>query len=323
MMSIAIYTLTSELHDEQVVSVVTEQFLHSLHLEYEFRGSDFSDYGSHALDLIYIRTGGTEGLFKGLLPELQRKSYRPFFLLTSGKSNSLAASLEILSYLRQQGLKGEVLHGSADYIKQRVMLLQRVGEAMKQLHGSRLGVIGEPSDWLISSGVAPVEIRRQLGIQLVHIPMLELQVLIEQTPEHAVDESSDREEIRQALPGAVRIYEALRLLVEKHRLQGFTIRCFDLLRQVQNTGCLALARLNEERDGWYEGTLDFKRVVLVPGTGKHEYRDTHFVADCKAVSGLDCYNRIVDYLQGRVDHRSQFPSSKGKNFKFKYLGMWK
>lgn len=85
----------------------------------------------------------------------------------------------------------------------------------------------------------------------------------------------------------------------------------------------ALARLNEERDGWYEGTLDFKRVVLVPGTGKHEYRDTHFVADCKAVSGLDCYNRIVDYLQGRVDHRSQFPSSKGKNFKFKYLGMWK
>ena len=84
-----------------------------------------------------------------------------------------------------------------------------------------------------------------------------------------------------------------------------------------------LARLNEERDGWYEGTLDFKRVVLVPGTGKHEYRDTHFVADCKAVSGLDCYNRIVDYLQGRVDRRSQFPSSKGKNFKFKYLGMWK
>ena len=85
----------------------------------------------------------------------------------------------------------------------------------------------------------------------------------------------------------------------------------------------ALARLNEERDGWYEGTRDFQSVVLVPGTGKHEYRDTHFVADCKAVSGLDCYNRIVDYLQGRVDHRSQFPSSKGKNFKFKYLGMWK
>lgn len=84
-----------------------------------------------------------------------------------------------------------------------------------------------------------------------------------------------------------------------------------------------IALLNEEREGWYEGSLDFKRVILIPATGKHEYRDTHFVARCKAVSGLDCYNRIVDYLQTRVDRRSQFPSAKGKNFKFSYLGMWK
>ena len=82
-------------------------------------------------------------------------------------------------------------------------------------------------------------------------------------------------------------------------------------------------RLNEERQGWYEGVLDFKRVVMVPSTGKHEYRDTHFVARCKALSGIDCYNRIVEHLRDRVDGRSQFPSAKGKNFHFKYLGMWK
>ncbi|MCD8211247.1 MAG: hypothetical protein LUC37_06870, partial [Prevotella sp.] len=84
-----------------------------------------------------------------------------------------------------------------------------------------------------------------------------------------------------------------------------------------------LAHLNEERPGWYEGSLDFKRVVLVPITGKHEYRDTHVVINCKATSGLDCYNRIVEHLRSRVDSRSQFPSAKGKNFKFRYLGMWK
>ncbi len=84
-----------------------------------------------------------------------------------------------------------------------------------------------------------------------------------------------------------------------------------------------LAHLNEERPGWYEGTLDFKRVVLVPITGKHEYRDTHVVVNCKALSGLDCYNRMVEHLRSRVDSRSQFPSAKGKNFKFRYLGMWK
>lgn len=85
----------------------------------------------------------------------------------------------------------------------------------------------------------------------------------------------------------------------------------------------AATRLNEEHPGWYEGELDFKRVVLVPSTGKHEYRDTRFVVRCKANSGLDCYNRIVDHLRGRVDSRSQFPSAKGKNFHYKYLGMWK
>lgn len=84
-----------------------------------------------------------------------------------------------------------------------------------------------------------------------------------------------------------------------------------------------VARLNQEREGWYEAQLDFKRVVMIPSTGKHEYRDTHFVANVKAISGIDAYNRVVDHLRGRVDGRSQFPSAKGKNFKFRYLGMWK
>ena len=81
-----------------------------------------------------------------------------------------------------------------------------------------------------------------------------------------------------------------------------------------------LQKLNEENYGWYEGSMDFKRVLLVPGTGKFQYRDTHFVARVKASSGLDCYNRIVEHLQERVDERSQFPSAKGKNFKFRFLG---
>ncbi|MBR6138754.1 MAG: hypothetical protein IKQ12_04200 [Prevotella sp.] len=85
----------------------------------------------------------------------------------------------------------------------------------------------------------------------------------------------------------------------------------------------SVARLSEIREGWYEGSVDFKRVVLVPTTGKHEYRDTHFVVFCKANSGIDCYNRMIEHLRSRVDSRSQFPSAKGKNFKFRFLGRWK
>lgn len=233
MEKIAIYTLTSELHDEKAVSAVTNEFLQSIGISYDLKGSDYSDYGTSILSLIYVRTGGTEGIFKQLLPELQTKSSRPFYLLTSGKSNSLAASMEILSYLRQHGIRGEIIHGSTTYIAQRIRLLEIVEQACRQLQGSRLGIIGQPSDWLISSHADKAVVRERLGIELVDIPM---QTLIDKVGNACED----------VMSGALRIYEALKDIVRDYRLQGFTLRCFDLLTAVKNTGCLALAKLNSE-----------------------------------------------------------------------------
>ena len=245
-MNIGVYTLTSELHDEQAVGAVTQEFLNSLDVAYEFKGSDYADYGTHSLDLIYVRTGGTEGIFKRLLPELRAKSERPFYLLTSGKSNSLAASMEILSYLRQNDFKGEIIHGDADYISKRIRLLAKVGEARKSLKGCRLGIIGEPSDWLISSHADKEAVMRRLGISLIDIPMQELLDVMAVTPLRATSEQAPTDAIRSALPVAEQIYDALKTIIERHQLQGFTIRCFDLLTAVHNTGCLALAKLNAE-----------------------------------------------------------------------------
>ena len=245
-MSIGIFTLTSELHDEQAVSKVTQAFLNSLEVDFEMKGIDYGSYGSHDLNLIYVRTGGTEGIFKKMLPMLQVQSNRPFYLLTSGKSNSLAASMEILSFLQQKGLKGEIIHGSAEYISHRIQLLAKVEETHRKLNGCRLGIIGQPSDWLISSTVDSNVVREKLDIELVEIPMEELLEAIENTPETEQREISNNEAIQKALPMAGRIYNALKGLVKEYHLQGFTLRCFDLLTAVHNTGCLALARLNSE-----------------------------------------------------------------------------
>ena len=244
---ITIYTLTSPLHDEKEINTATQVFLSSLGIEYDMKGDDFSEYGSHTLDLIYIRTGGTEGRFLQRLPQLrQQADGRQFLLLTSGKSNSLAASMEILSYLRQQGIGGEIIHGSADYIGQRIQLLHRVELALQTLKGCRLGIVGKPSDWLISSSYDSDIIAQRLGIEMVEIEMKELQDIIDATPEETpnTQHPSANTQISRALPGANRIHQALKTLVERHRLQGFTIRCFDLLSSHHNTGCLALARLN-------------------------------------------------------------------------------
>lgn len=81
-------------------------------------------------------------------------------------------------------------------------------------------------------------------------------------------------------------------------------------------------RLNDQQPGWYEATMHFKRVIVVPETGKFDYRDTTFSARLKAYSGMDCYNRLTDHLRNRtdIDPRSQFPSAKGKNFQYTFLG---
>lgn len=270
MVHTAIFTLTSELHDEQAVDAVTKDFLGSLGIEYLFRGSDYSDYGTHTLNLIFVRTGGTEGIFKRLLPMLCKKSARPFYLLTSGKSNSLAASMEILSYLRQNNLSGEIIHGRPEYITSRILLLEKVEGARKKMNGCRLGVIGKPSDWLISSYADYGIVKQRLGIELADVPMNELLDTIAAIPEEMPSESSDREIIREALPGANRIYKALRDIIDRQQLQGFTLRCFDLLSTVKNTGCLALAKLNSEGfvagcEGDVPAMLSMKIIQSVTG----------------------------------------------------------
>ena len=82
-----------------------------------------------------------------------------------------------------------------------------------------------------------------------------------------------------------------------------------------------LDALNEPKEGWYEATLMFKRVVQIRTTNKFQYRDTRFKVRLKAVSPMDCYNRVVEHLRNRqdVDPRSQFPSAKSANFVYTFL----
>ena len=83
-----------------------------------------------------------------------------------------------------------------------------------------------------------------------------------------------------------------------------------------------LIQLMEENIGWYRCKLGFKRVLPIPGTMKFQYKDTSIEVCLKGNSGQDCYNRIIHYLQNRsdIDMRSQYPSAKGNNFVFEYLG---
>ncbi len=264
----AIYTITSGLHNENEVSRLSDQFLSGIFPDgnFEFRGSSFQDFGTHTLDIIYVRTGGAEGIFRSLLPEMLSRGISRYYLLTSGKSNSLAASLEILSYLGQQGLKGEVLHGSPEYLRSRINALETVAIARQKLHGARIGVIGEPSDWLISSHADPVALMDRIGVKLESIPMEELvQEIGRSKADAAPSEVPMADNVRASYPGATQIYHALEVIVQNHKLNALTLRCFDLLSSVGNTGCLALASFNA--DGFpasCEGDVPALLSMMIP-----------------------------------------------------------
>ena len=63
-------------------------------------------------DFVMIATGGVENLFTRLLPRLKQ----PVRLIADGRNNSLAAALEILSFLRCGVSEGEIINGSTEQI---------------------------------------------------------------------------------------------------------------------------------------------------------------------------------------------------------------
>ena len=95
----------------------------------------------------------------------------------------------------------------------------------------RLGVVGKPSDWLIASNVDYKDVLETMNLELVDVP---------------IEEMTSLGEVDPGMAGAEAVYQRLKEIVIKYNLQGVTLRCFDLLSTVKNTGCIALSKLNDE-----------------------------------------------------------------------------
>ena len=177
-MKAAIYSISSSLH-RGLPSLEEDPFLYSIQAElgssFMLFGEDFSTWGTFPDSFIYVRTGGTEGIFRSLGLDGNIR------LLTSGRDNSLAAAMEILAFIKSSGGEGRILHGTPEQIASSMAEQDNTGYSGKFLPipridfgGARLGVIGRPSDWLIASGLDYDAARKKLGLELVNIPISEL-----------------------------------------------------------------------------------------------------------------------------------------------------
>lgn len=210
----------------------------------DLRRVELSGYLKDSFALLYVASGGSEGYFLEVFEKLKD---RTCYILTSGESNSLAASMEILSYLKKHGGKGQILHGDVATVAGRIRALRNAHQALDALRGAKLGCVGAPSAWLIASDYDPETVEKKLGVGFVSIAMEELLAEIEKKryedneyTELFKRASFDRGEIEKALY----IYGAFKRLVDRYGLSGVSVRCFDLLDAVRSTGCLGLSILN-------------------------------------------------------------------------------
>ncbi len=144
-------------------------------------------------------------------------------------------------------MRGDVAKGKVCHIKEYDM--------GRILEGHRIGVVGKPSDWLISSDVDYATAKARLGVEIVDIDIEEL-VALAANPDRKWLDGLNLKPLNKPKFGrhitekdfgkALDIYCSLKSIVEKYGLSGVSLRCFDLLTALNNTGCMALAILNSQ-----------------------------------------------------------------------------
>ena len=201
--------------------------------------------------MVLVGSGGVEEMVKANIDRLP-----PYVvLIADGLKNSLAASLEILSWMRMNGRHGRVLHGPTSFIMQGIDDYAAAHNAITRLNGKRVGVIGKPSGWLIASNVDYASMRERWGVEMVDIPLDEVVKGYEAVTAGEVQDITDefiskavgvKEPSRDEVVKAMRLYRSVKGIVERNRLDAFTLNCFDLIPTTRTTGCVALALLNQQ-----------------------------------------------------------------------------
>lgn len=214
------------------------------------------DLVSHAheklcdLAVIIVGSGGTEHIIVDAVSKLSI----PVLLIAFDGYNSLPALIEATSYLHEKNYR--FLHSFVELAKienYRKKILSKLQSILAYLafKGSKIGIIGDISPWLVYSNVSSSELRSLLGTEIVNIS---IDRLISYYEDVEADDmlvkrfqalASDRQ-VSESLRRAIRLYFAIKKLIDEYNLDAATINCFATAESLKVTPCLAVALLNSE-----------------------------------------------------------------------------
>ena len=219
---------------------------------------DASRYDSPEPLVFLVATGGTESVVLDLYVTRQEFAPdEPVVIVAHPGNNSLPAALEVLARLHQDGARGRIVFlrspDDADGLATLVEALADV-RVFSKLRATRIGLVGDPSDWLVASMPDADTVAEVWGPQVVAVPLSELEAQIDTTPDEDVTAGAAAlvggaeamvEPSHEGLTEVARVHAALAELVERHALDAVTVRCFDLVLDRQTTGCFALSALTD------------------------------------------------------------------------------
>jgi L-fucose isomerase-like protein len=246
------------LGDEEV-EAITGDYLRALEAQGGMRWATEALPDDTAQLLILVATGGTERTILDLRAERQRIAPdEPLFLIAHPGNNSLPASLEVLARLRQDGAEGRIFYLSGPDDEAGLSEIANAVHDMgvrRSLQRARIGLVGDPSDWLVASMPDASTVRSTWGPTVVPVDMGEVEgnlahVCDDDLESHVTSFMAEADEVREPTASDVRqvarIYLALKRVVTDHELDALTVRCFDFVQQRQTTGCFGLAQLTDD-----------------------------------------------------------------------------
>lgn len=203
---------------------------------------------------IFIGTGGTEREVSQFIESAKLKT--PIILFSYDERNSLPAAMEIRAYLQQQKIATRIVHGSLGQLHNLLTRWSKCYEIKEILQKTKIGVIGEPSAWLIASYIEPKKVTKKWGVEIEQVPIAEVIGKLPRTIDDDFTKHIDSfrlgaryqsityEAVEKAGVVAQRIYE----LIAKKKWTAVTVQCFALLQETKISGCYTLSLLNGLKD---------------------------------------------------------------------------
>jgi L-fucose isomerase-like protein len=240
--------IASPLHDGATVARITATLRRRLD---EIGGRPVTAPEERTVEplVILVATGGTEALvLDALRRRHDRVPFEPALLAAHPLHNSLPAALETLARVHADGGRGRIVQlgpGSPTRLARAIADVVVV----HRMHRTRLGIVGEPSPWLVASVPDSELVRTRWGIEMVPID-------ISSTIEGHHHADADRTRAvavhfagtappTPALVEAAKLHPSLVDAIESADVDAVTVRCFDYLDELQTSGCVALAQLND------------------------------------------------------------------------------